>query len=94
MIGATIPWFFVNFITFVVMSKIMITKFLPNQFNQWLFGAIIMPIILNSVIAILVEICFSGFDYKFLFILKSVIIGIVSLIGSIGIYRKLYPRII
>lgn len=91
MIGATIPWVIVNIATFFIVGIYIVNRFLVNQTKTWLIWDIFFPLLITILIGIVIEICLQSIDFKYIFILKSILIGIISCIINLLIYNKKHP---
>ena len=90
MIGATIPWVFINVSTFFLIGRYIVNKFLPKQVYSWMVWDSLFPIIITILIGITIEIIFKDFNEQYLFIVKSFIIGILSGCMNVLLYNKKY----
>ena len=87
MIGATFPWVLINIATFFCVGIYIVNKFLPMQLCNWLLRDVLIPITVTLTIVLIVEVLFRSIDNFYIFILKSIIIGITSLVLNIFLYR-------
>lgn len=92
MIGVTIPWIFINAVTFCLIGVYILLKFLPGQLKTWMVWDIIMPIAITIMVGVVLNFTFSGFNNQYAFILKSMVIGILSVLLSLVIYQKRFPQ--
>ena len=90
MIGATFPWVLINIATFFCVGIYIVHKFLPMQLRNWLVWDVIIPIIVTLTVVSIVEVLFNSIDSYYLFILKSIIIGITSFVLNLFLYRFVF----
>ena len=88
MIGATIPWLIINFISFFILSIVVITKFLPNQLKKWAIEDNILPLITTTIIAGIVYFCTQNMAFKYMFIIDMCLITTLSLLINILLYNN------
>lgn len=91
MLGATFPWFFINFFSFFTVGIYITRKFLLGNTIKWLFFDIALPILVTIVIGGGVVFLFFSVDFYYSFILESVIIFIFSGIINMITYNKYNP---
>lgn len=91
MIGVTFPWIFINVMTFFIMGIYVVRRFLNNQVFIWLFWDIFIPILVTVVIVIIVEFMLRSFTGNYIFIIKSMIIGLCSLFLNLYVNSKKFP---
>ena len=90
MIGATFPWVLINIATFFCVGIYIVHKFLPMQLRNWLVWDVLIPIIVTLTVVSIVEVLFNSIDSYYLFILKSIIIGITSFVLNLFLYRFVF----
>lgn len=83
MIGAAIPWVIVNIGGFLVVGLYSVNRFLKNHVSDWLIWDILIPVVIAVVIASIVELIFININGQYVFILKSLLIGVLSIMISI-----------
>lgn len=79
MIGAAIPWVIVNVSGFLVIGLYSVNRFLKNHVSHWLVSDILIPIVITVVIAFIIEVIFINVYGQYIFILKSLFIGLLSI---------------
>lgn len=91
MVGATIPWLFVNLISFIVVGLYITNKFLVGNAIKWLSFDIFLPVLITIIVgtAVIWSAMFERFPYTF--IVESMIIGLVSIIINIVVFNKCNP---
>lgn len=92
MIGATMPWIFINVATFFVIAFYVVCRFLPGQLKKWVVWDIIMPITVAVTVGMILHLALLDFGSKYVFVLKSMIIGMLSIVLSLVIYQKKFPQ--
>lgn len=92
MIGASFPWVLINFLSLVIMSTIIIIKYLPHQFSKWLFYDVIFPSLVTIITAVAIFFATEMVTWKYWFIIKMGLIVIVSLFLNILLFNKLNPE--
>lgn len=92
MIGASIPWMIINFVGFLVIGLYSVNKFLKGQVNFWLTWDIFIPVMITLIVGLTTELIFKNFHVEYLFILKSFIIGILSVLFNILIQNIRNPE--
>jgi O-antigen/teichoic acid export membrane protein len=91
MLGATFPWVFINFISFIVLGVILVNKFLPGEFLKWIIQDIFIPVVITFIIAAFIYFITNKLIEKYWFLMDiSIIIGL-SLFINIVIYNKRNP---
>ena len=83
MIGAAIPWMIVNIGGFLVVGFYSVNKFLKGEVSYWLIWDISVPIAISIIIGLFVEIIFNNMNGEYVFIGKSLIIGVLSVAFNI-----------
>lgn len=91
MLGATIPWFFVNFISFFIIGLYVINRFLAGHTFRWLMFDIFLPILITAVVSVVVISLPIFVNFPYTFIIESIVIGLSSIIINIMIYNKFNP---
>lgn len=91
MIGATIPWVFINVTTFFLIGIYIVNRFLPKQVYNWMVWDNLVPIIITILVGMTIEIIFKGLDEKYFFVVKSSIIGTLSVLLNVLLYNKMHP---
>lgn len=92
MLGATIPSVFINGATFFVISMHVIIKKMRNQLTIWLLWDVFLPVIITLFVGLFVEIVFKSIFDKNFFIVKSLIIGVLSSITNILLFNRKFPQ--
>lgn len=92
MIGVTFPWIFINVTTFFVVGIFIVNEFLPKQVYNWLVWDVGIPVSITLFVIAFVEFSFQSLDNDYLFIFKSILIGLISLIFNLLINHKKYPN--
>ena len=92
MIGVTFPWIFINVTTFFVVGIFIVNKFLPKQVYNWLIWDVSIPVVVTLLVIFVVEFSFKALSNDYLFIFKSIIIGLISIILNLYINSKKYPN--
>lgn len=91
MLGATIPWVFVNLISFIVIGLYITNKFLVGNAIKWLSFDIFLPVLITIIVGFIV-IWLAMFErFPYAFIIESMIIGLVSIIINIVVFNKCNP---
>lgn len=91
MIGATLPWLLINFISFLVVSIFILKKFLPNEFMKWIFQDVIKPILVTIILAALINLSTKYLVGKYWFLFDMGFIFLTSLVVNIFFYNKSNP---
>jgi O-antigen/teichoic acid export membrane protein len=91
MIGAGFSWVLINFFSWIIMSAIVIHKFLPNQFFKWIYKAILLPTVTTFICTVLIYFLTYSFAGKFWFMLNIGFITISSLFANISLYNIINP---
>lgn len=92
MVGASFPWILINFASLSIMSKIIIQKYLPNQFSKWLRYDVLLPSIVTIVTASFVYLATYYLVGKYWFIIDMGLIVILSLYINILVYNKMNSK--
>lgn len=88
MIGATFPWVLINISTFFLVGVYIVNKFLAKQKLNWLLWDITVPVLITLFLGSFVYLFFSFFSNKYIFIVSSIVIVLMSLFFNILIYNK------
>lgn len=88
MIGATIPWVLINICTFLFVGFYIVNRFISKQKFQWIVWDILIPILITFGVGLVIYMFFCLFSYKYLFVISSVLIGLLSIILNVLIYNK------
>lgn len=91
MIGATLPWLLINFISFLTISIIILKKFLPNEFLKWIFQDVLLPVLVTAGVTLLVYFATLYLSGRYWFIFDMGLIFILSLFINILVYNKKNP---
>lgn len=91
MIGAAFPWVILNISSFLAIGLYSVNRFLKNHVSHWLIWDILAPVVIVGIIAFMVEVMFSKFSGQYIFILKSFLIGIISITLNLLIQNIKYP---
>lgn len=91
MLGATIPWFLVNLISFIVVGLYVTNKFLVGNVFKWLIFDIFFPVIITVLIGIAVISLPEFTKFSYMFIIESMVIGLLSVLVNIIVYNKCNP---
>ena len=94
MLGATIPWVFINVTTFFILGIYIVRRFLPGEIWVWLIWDILLPIFLTVLIGVILNFILMPINNDYFFILKSIIIGLISILFNLILYQYKYPNII
>jgi O-antigen/teichoic acid export membrane protein len=91
LIGATFPWLMMNILAFLYLGYILINKFLPGNFLDWLIKATLTPLIVSIIVGgiyfTLATKHIDGYNVLFYMTLN----GLSTLIINLLIYNKFYP---
>ncbi|WP_372483393.1 oligosaccharide flippase family protein [Elizabethkingia anophelis] len=91
LIGATYPWFIINAFAFFYLGYYILKKYLPNEFNSWLWRDTVIPIFISIFILLAFKFFFPS--YKNWSTLNSIVtsgllsVFILSINGTI-FYKK------
>ncbi|OTG80195.1 hypothetical protein B9T33_09770 [Acinetobacter sp. ANC 5054] len=88
MIGATIPWLLVNVCTFLLVGFYIVNKFLNEHKIKWIVWDILVPILLTFIVGFSLYTIFSSFSNKYVFLVSSMLIGLISIFFNVLIYNK------
>lgn len=91
MFGATMPWVFVNVASFFVIGIYIVVKFLNNQLSNWLIWDILIPAAVTLTLGSMIYYLLEPINDTYLFILKSALITILSILVNILIYYRKFP---
>lgn len=91
MLGATFPWLFINVISFVVISFVIINKFLPQEYLNWLVHDIVYPLLMTIIVAMLIYFVTKQLTGKYWFLIDMGLIMGLSLSINIRSYNKKNP---
>ena len=94
MLGATIPWVFINVTTFFILGIYIVRRFLPGEVWVWLIWDITLPIFFTIIIGFILNLILMPINNNYFFIIKSLIIGILSILLNLILYQYKYPNII
>ena len=91
MLGATIPWVFVNLISFIVIGLYITNKFLVGNAIKWLSFDIFLPVLITIIVGLIVTwlAMFERFPYAF--IIESMVIGLMSIFINIIVFNRCNP---
>lgn len=92
MIGASFPWILINFLSLVIMSTLIIVKYLPHQFSKWLFYDVLFPSLVTIITAIAIFFATDMLTWRYWFIIEMGLIVIVSLFLNVLLYNKMNPE--
>ena len=92
MIGVTFPWIFINVTTFFVVGIFIVNRFLPKQVYNWLVWDVGIPVVVTLFVIAIIEFSFMNLSNNYLFIFKSIIIGLISFVLNLFINSKKYPN--
>ncbi|MEG0031597.1 lipopolysaccharide biosynthesis protein [Acinetobacter sp.] len=92
MIGVTFPWIFINITTFFMVGIFIVNKFLPKQVYNWLVWDVGIPVAVTLFVIAIIEFAFKDLSNDYLFIFKSIIIGLISFVLNLFINSKKYPN--
>lgn len=90
-VGAGVPWLIMSFITFILLGTIITYKFNVST-AKWIFNDTLVPVIFIFVIVFLISRLIFSEPVDNIFVLYSLVIGLVSLFGSLALYRLLNPH--
>jgi len=90
LIGAAVPWAFINFIVFVILGFSIIIKYMRGHVLNWILKDILVPLIISILISLgfYLLIRNMGIYPK---LIAIVIGGSTSLLVNIFVYHKLNP---
>lgn len=91
MLGATIPWLFVNLISFFIIGLYVINKFLAGHTFRWLIFDVFLPTLITIVIGAIVISLPILKELLYAFIIKSMIVCLCSFFINIIIYNRCNP---
>lgn len=91
MIGAAIPWMIVNIGGFFFIGFYSVNKFLKGQVLYWWIWDVFFPTIISVVTGIFIEKILSNINGEYMFIGKSVFIGVLSVLFNIIIQNMKNP---
>ena len=91
MLGATIPWLFVNLISFFIIGLYVINKFLAGHTFRWLIFDVFLPTLITIVIGAIVISLPIFKELLYAFIIKSMIVCLFSFFINIIIYNRCNP---
>lgn len=91
MIGAAIPWVIVNIGGFLFVGFYSVHKFLKGQILYWLIWDIFVPITISVMIGLFIETILSNINGEYMFIGKSLLIGVLSVVFNIIIQNMKNP---
>lgn len=91
MLGATIPWLFVNLIGFIVIGLYVTNKFLVGNVIKWLSFDIFLPVLITIVVGVIVISLPIFTKLPYAFVIESIIVGSFSFIANIIIYNRCNP---
>ncbi|ENX16329.1 hypothetical protein F895_01530 [Acinetobacter sp. CIP 64.2] len=91
MLGATIPWLFVNLISFFIIGLYVVNRFLAGHTFRWLMFDIFLPTLITIVIGAFVISFPVSTKLPYAFIIESIVIGLSSVVINIMIYNKCNP---
>jgi len=89
MVGASFPWILVNFISLVIMSTVIIHKFLPNQFLKWLFYDVLIPTFITIVTVTVIYFLTNHLVGRYWFVIEMCLIVSISLILNVVVYNNI-----
>ena len=90
-IGATVPWFFINLLSLVILSIVVLKKYLPNEYFKWLKQDVVVPLIVTLFVALGVYFSTLQLVGKYWFIIDMGLIMTLSLFVNVLLYNKLNP---
>ncbi|WP_353167587.1 oligosaccharide flippase family protein [Acinetobacter sp.] len=91
MLGATVPWLFVNLISFFIIGLYVVNRFLAGHTFRWLMFDIFLPTLITIVIGVFVISFPVSMKLPYAFIIESIVIGLSSVVINIMIYNKCNP---
>lgn len=92
-IGPGIPWIVVNIIGFVVLSYLIINKFLKNQFYKWLIYDVVVPLLLALFVGIIGYFCAHYVQNLLGVIFVSLFIVGISFSINYIVFKKITKRL-
>ncbi|OTG67053.1 hypothetical protein B9T25_08890 [Acinetobacter sp. ANC 4470] len=91
MLGAAIPWLFINLISFFIMGLYVTNRFLVGHTVKWLSFDVFLPVLITMAVGIVVMMLSMFTKFHYAFIVESVIIGFISIIINLMIYNRCNP---
>ena len=90
LLGATFPWLIYNFLIFLILSKIIIKKFLDISYLKWLFKYNVYPISISCIIGFLFYSIFSILPQGRYVILYSAVIFLIIFSLNAVLYNYIF----
>ena len=91
LVGATIPWLIMNFIAFLYLGYILINKFLPGIFFEWLIKGTLTPLLVSIIVGTIFYILFKKYISGYNVLLFMTLNGLLTLFVNLIFYNKFYP---
>lgn len=91
MLGATFPWVFINLTGFIIMGLYVTNRFLAGNTIKWMFFDVFSPTLITVIVGVAVNWMAIFVKYPYVFIVESIIIGIVSILINLIIYNTCNP---
>lgn len=88
--GATFPWVILNLSFFLILSKVIIKKFLDISYIKWLFQNNILPIITSCFIGVIFNFFFSLFSQGKFVIIYSLLTFTIIIISNGLLYNYIF----
>lgn len=92
MLGATIPWLFINVTSFFIIGLYVTNRFLSGNTMKWLVFDILIPILVVVAVGVIVTWSAKFIEFPYLFVIESLIIGFISIIINVIIYNRCNPE--
>ena len=80
-----------NLISFIVVGLYVTNKFLVGNVFKWLIFDIFFPVIITVLIGIAVISLPEFTKFSYMFIIESMVIGLLSVLVNIIVYNKCNP---
>lgn len=93
LVGAALPWLFLNFIATFYLGYKIIKKFINGDFIIWLLKDTLLPIILTIILGFFSYSITSKYIYNYNVLFFSFIIGVINLFFCGTIYLKYYLKL-
>lgn len=88
LLGATMPWFIANLVVFVLLSAIIIFKFLKGNYLNWLVMNNIVPTLCSFLISLVFYFVFSNLPKGYFVIIYGGITFLCAVYVNLLIYNK------
>lgn len=92
LIGATIPWLFLNVVSTFYLGYFIINKFLVGNFLQWILGDTLYPLMISSLVGVGMYSLTENLSKGYWVLLYSCVLCLVSVVLNYYFYNLTNPK--